>query len=439
MPTAKNNNTIFSPAAMLASAGERYDSRLMANVFAAMLQEDEEVSNLMARKRLELAEQMHNKPISYSEKSGWYTDVPDPTRPDGRRKIRKATKEKVLEELAVHYIDNNGKPKNLTMAQVYPKWLEWKKTPDNDTTISRFEAIWKAYYAGEPISQSIINKPMDKLTSLELREWAEALLKKLHPVNKKKSMRIFSIINGVFEFAADEDRMIVPDNTWQRARKKINQKLIVPTVTPSNESQVFTDDERRQIKQMVYDDLKKYKNKPTSAGLQILFIFETALRIGECCGLKWSDIQNGELHIQRQANNTGVKESTKTSNGYRVIPLTTEALRILDDVAKYNEEHNLTAEWIFQGNNPKYDYRLSDDAVNNKLRKLCARLGTENKTAHKLRKTALSILMDSDEISKRTVQRFAGHADIATTQRYYSFERRSKEEQAKAIEKALSL
>ena len=122
MPTAKNNNTIFSPAAMLASAG--YDSRLMANVFAAMLQEDEEVNNLMARKRLELAEQMHNKPISYSEKSGWYTDVPDPTRPDGRRKIRKSTKEKVLEELAVHYIDNNGKPKNLTMAQVYPKWLE---------------------------------------------------------------------------------------------------------------------------------------------------------------------------------------------------------------------------------------------------------------------------------------------------------------------------
>ena len=280
---------------------------------------------------------------------------------------------------------------------------------------------------------------MDKLTSLELREWAEELLKKHYPVNKKKYFRIVQPMSEIFNFAADEDRMIVPSNTWQKAKKKINQKLIVPTVTPSDSSQVFTDDERRMIKKMVYEDLEKYKNKPTSAGLQILFIFETALRIGECCGLKWSDIKDGELHVQRQANNKGVKEWTKTSNGYRVIPLTTEALRILDDVAKYNEEHNLTREWIFQGNNPTYGYRLSDDAVNNKLRKLCSRLGTETKTAHKLRKTALSILMDSDEISKRTVQRFAGHADIATTQRYYSFERRSKEEQAKAIEKALSL
>ena len=437
MPTAKNNNTIFSPAAIAASAG--YDSRLMANVFAAMLQEDEEVNNLMARKRLELAEQMHNKPISHSTRSGWYTDIPDPTRPDGRRKIRKSTKEKVLEELAVYYIDNNGKPKNLTMAQVYSEWLEQKRTPGNSTTISRLEAVWKAYYANEPISQSIINKPMDKLTSLELREWAEELLKKHYPVKKTKYFRMMQPMSEIFEFASDEDRMIVPDNTWQRAKKKINTKLIVPTVTPSDSSQVFTDDERRMIKKMVYEDLEKYKNKPTSAGLQILFIFETALRIGECCGLKWSDIKDGELHIQRQANNDGVKEWTKTSNGYRVIPLTTEALRILDDVAEYNEKHNLTAEWIFQGNNPKYDYRLSSDAVNNKLRKLCERLGTETKTAHKLRKTALSALMDSDEISNRTVQRFAGHAQIGTTLSFYNFERRSKAEQAKAIEKALSL
>ena len=47
--------------------------------------------------------------------------------------------------------------------------------------------------------------------------------------------------------------------------------------------------------------------------------------------------------------------------------------------------------------------------------------------------------MDSPDISKRTVQRFAGHSDISTTQRYYSFERRTLEEQAIAIDKALSL
>ena len=64
---------------------------------------------------------------------------------------------------------------------------------------------------------------------------------------------------------------------------------------------------------------------------------------------------------------------------------------------------------------------------------------TADKSPHKLRKTCLSTLLDCPNISDRTVQRFAGHSDIATTHKYYSFERRSKEEQAKAIDAALAL
>jgi len=73
------------------------------------------------------------------------------------------------------------------------------------------------------------------------------------------------------------------------------------------------------------------------------------------------------------------------------------------------------------------------------LRKLCIRLGIEIKTVHKIRKTVLSALLDSPNVNKRTVQRFAGHGDISTTDKYYNFDRRSKEEQAKAINEALSL
>lgn len=274
--------------------------------------------------------------------------------------------------------------------------------------------------------------------TLMLREWAESLLKKHYPVDKKKFSRIFSIVNQCFEYASDEDVQIVPANTWQKARKKINRELIVSKPLPSDEAQVFTDDERRQIKVMVYEDLKRYIKHPTSAGLEILFLFETGLRISECTGLKWSDIKNGRLYIRRQATNEGVKEWTKTDAGFRDIPLTTEALRILDDVKQFNEEHGFTAEWIFQGNNPDYDYRLSYNAADRKLRKLCVRLDTVSKSSHKCRKTCISTLLDSPLINNRTVQRFAGHQDISTTLGYYSFERKSKEEQAKAIDLALS-
>ena len=93
--------------------------------------------------------------------------------------------------------------------------------------------------------------------------------------------------------------------------KKLNKELIVARPTAPDDTQVFTDAERLKIRQMVYEDMERYQKQPTSAGLQILFLFETGLRIGECCGLKWSDIRDNRLYIRRQANNERVKRMDK--------------------------------------------------------------------------------------------------------------------------------
>lgn len=123
----------------------------------------------------------------------------------------------------------------------------------------------------------------------------------------------------------------------------------------------------------------------------------------------------------------------------RDIPLTKEAQSILQEVRQFNQEHGYHAEWIFQSNNPDYDFRLSYNAADRKLRKLCARLDTVIKSPHKCRKTCISTLLDCPDINNRTVQRFAGHQDLSTTFGYYSFERKSKEAQAEAIDSALTI
>lgn len=388
------------------------------------------------KKRIQRAKAMHPYEIHYTEKSGYFTNVDDETASSGKRKVRRCSEESLWEALADWYIDNT---KSLTLTEIYQKWLNWKRTPSNADNIKRIEAEWRIYYENEPLSKEILEKPMCRITPLMLREWAELLMKKHFPIDKKKFSRMFSIVNQCFEYASDEDIAIVSENVWQRARKKINKDLFTTKPLPSDEEQVFTDEERKQIKVMVREDLERYKKQPTSAGLQILFMFETGLRIGECCGLKWSDIKNNRLYIRRQANNERVKEQAKTASGYRDIPLTKEAQKILREVEAYNQQQGYTAEWIFQSGNPKYDYRLSYNAADRKLRKLCDRLDTATKSPHKCRKTCLSILLDCPDINNRTVQRFAGHRDISTTLGYYSFERKSKEAQAEAIDSALSI
>ena len=390
----------------------------------------------MKRRHLQ-AQRMHKYPIKYTPKSGWFTDVDDFTMPKGKRKIRKSTEEKLLEALAEWYIDQEGRRTSIDF--IFHTWLEWKETPTNAANLDRIKKAWETYYDSEPMSQSLIHKPMGQITTLELRKWAENLLRKHHPVDRKKFSRMFSIINNCYEFACDEDVNVVQTNLWQKARKKINPDLMVTNPTPTDDSQVFTDDERRLMRQMVFEDLETYSDRPTSAGLQILFMLETGLRMGECCGLKWSDVRNGRLYVQRQARNDGVREWTKTTNGYRDIPLTDEAMRILEAVKQFNEAQGFDHEWIFQSNKAEYDYRLSYNAANNKLRKLCIRMDSVIKSPHKLRKTCLSALIDNPNVSNRTVQRFAGHSDITTTLTYYSFDRSTKEEQAMAINEALKL
>lgn len=414
--------------------------RFPSLVFDGMMSDDEVLKIITMKKTIALALQRHNHKIYHSEKSGWFTDVDDPAKASQKpstTRIHKSTEEKLWLALAEWY--SNLDKKNLSLAELYPKWLERKTTPKNAQTIKRIQASWKAYYADEPLSQELLHTPLPNVTALMLTEWSESLLKKHYPVDQRKFSRMFSIVKQCFEYASDEDVAILTTDTWARARKKINRELLTESPTPLDEEQVFTDEERRQIIEMVHTDLQRYQKQASSAGLQILFLFETGLRIGECCGLKWSDVKEKRLYIQRQADNDGVKNWTKTGSSRRDIPLTTRAQDILREVADFNKAHGYDHEWIFQSNNPAYDYRLSYNAADRKLRKLCARLDTVCKSPHKLRKTCISTLLDNPKVNNRTVQRFAGHSNLGTTNSFYNFDRKSKEEQAQAIDEALKV
>lgn len=406
---------------------------------SGIIEMDEMLDKIVEMKKriqqIKQIKEMHPYEIHSTEKSGWFTSVDDPTQPNGKRKIRRANEDSFWNAMIDWYI--NSTDKNISFKQLFDKWIKWKTTPNNEANIQRIMASWKAYYLDEPLSKKLLETPVSQITSLMLREWAEELMK-IHQPDKKKFSRMFTIVNQCFEYASDEDIAIVTKNTWQKARKKLNKSLTKQNVTPADDTQVFTDEERRQIQQMVHSDLIKYKKQSSSAGLQILFLFETGLRIGECCGLKWSDVKNKRLYVHRQADNNRVKETTKTCSSYRDIPLTKEAQRILEEVKKFNLEHGYRAEWIFQSNNPEYDYRLSYNAADRKLRKLCARLDSEMRSPHKCRKTCISTLLDSP-VNSRTVQRFAGHQDISTTYTFYNYERKSKKEQAEAIDAALAV
>lgn len=416
------------------------ESLYLDNFTAADLKEVLENIHIMKKalkiKELrELARQKHPFSIGHSEKSGWYTDVKDDEE-SKRRKVRKSTEDQLLDYLVEFYHLSLEPEVQITIRYLYELWFKRKETPNNQETMRRYSYIWKAYYDNEPISHEVINKPLKDITKKELRDWAEDLIRK-HEPDRKKFNNIFSIISQLYIFADEEELEDIGDTAiWDKAKHMINKKLLREDEIIEPETQVFTDEEILWIQEEVRKDLKRYEKQSSSAGLQILFLIETALRIGEACGLKWSDIDYDKkiLYIRRQANNERVKQP-KTKTSIRKIPLTVEAIKILDEVKAFNAEHNYDKEWIFQSDNADYEYRLSYNAADRKLRKLCNRMHAEERSPHKIRKTTLSLLCDS--INIKTAQKFAGHKDCTTTQKYYYFDRSSEEEQAVKINQAI--
>ncbi len=398
---------------------------------------DEMLDVLTSQKRYLSAIQLHRYEIHHTAKSGYFTYVDDDTAPNGRRFIRKAHKKQLLDELVAWYVDHTGNNGRLTLTDIYGQWIKWKATPNNVSNIKRIKAEWNAYYLNEPLTEELLSKPFVKITDLDLRDWAESLLRK-HLPDKIKYYRIFLIINNCYEFAVDPYRKIVTTNLWVQAKKTINPALIKRRKNYESDTQVFTETEHCKLKDMIYDDLKRYKKQSSSAGLQILFLIQTGIRIGECCGLMWSDIRGEYIYISRQANNDGVIDHTKTEKGTRIVPLTDEAKKILADIKAFNEEHGYNAEWVFQSGNPKYDNRLSYNAADRKLRRLCDRIGTKRKSPHKCRKTYISALIDAG-VSPRTVQQLVGHEELSTTLNNYYYDRDYDDDLFQKINKALSI
>ena len=81
----------------------------------------------------------------------------------------------------------------------------------------------------------------------------------------------------------------------------------------------------------------------------------------------------------------------------------------------------------FFQNNPEVNFQIH----------MILELGITFRSSHKLRKTAISSLVNSG-ISLNTVRQFAGHVDERTTLRYYTYDRDSRAEKDEKFESALA-
>ncbi len=390
----------------------------------------DDVAADMNKKRKEKILREHPYPITQGKDGRYRTYVKE----DGqkRKQIAKSTYEDVLDVLYDFYEYKvvptvKAKP---TVEDLYPQWIELKKLhAAAPTYLKRIQSNWNNWYEGK----EIVKRPVDELTKLDMDVFLHELIQGVNQ-KKKEFYNISMIMRQVLDYAVDAD--IIEKNPMRKVRVD-GRHVFVPEKKKKNETQVFTREEVAALHEIAWKDFETdHMSVHKLAPLAFLFQFQTGVRIGELVAVRYEDVLDGEIYINRMYRHDykEIVEYTKGHHDGRYIVLTHEAQQLIATAKAYQQEHGLDdSGYIFSIN----DEPLSYYAIRKLYARYCDEIGTVEKSSHKARKTYISALIDGG-VNINTIRDLVGHMDERTTYKSYCYDRRPKPERVALIEKALS-
>lgn len=376
----------------------------------------------------------HPYSIWQGKDNRWRTYLPDASAARGKRLIAKTNREDLEAAIvkAFNEEENQLDIKKFTLDDIFPDWLEYKRLHTTaETYITRIQSDWNTHYK----DTDIIQIPLIKLDKLTLDCWAHKLIQD-NNLTKNAYYNITVIMRQCLNYAVDKG--YISSNPFSSV-KIDSQRMFRKVQKKQDETQVFLKSEQKSILPLAWDDFYNKTKNYVLAPLALLFQFQTGIRIGELCVIRYEDLteQNGYIHIQRmlRRDTAEVVSHTKTAAGDRFVPLTSEAQKLIDTARQYQKDHHYPDNgYIFSIN----DKPLTERCISTLYTKYCKKLGIIQKSSHKARKTFVSNLI-SNGVNINTVRQAAGHADEKTTYNNYCYDTSEEDEKKMQFEKALSL
>ena len=362
----------------------------------------------------------------------WRTYVPDKTNKYGRKLIIKANEESLYQWLKDFYEEAllADLLDKVNLEIFYSEWLEYKRLHTTaPTTITRIESDWKTFYLGN----AIIKIPLNKLNKLTLDMWAHKLIKE-NNMTRKKYVNVQLIMRQALAYAVDLE--IIENNPMESVR--IDKRIFRKEQKKPDATQVYTSEEKKQLLALAWEDFRESTKFYELSPLALAFQFQTGLRIGELCAVRYEDIETEDfIHIQRMVrrDTKEIVPHTKTDCGDRFVYLTEEAKRIIETAKERQRELRVNSEgYIFS----LTDEPIPERCISSLLKKYCNKLGILHRSSHKIRKTYGSSLLEGG-VSINTTRIMLGHSDEKTTLKYYCFDTHTEDEKKKIFENALKM
>ena len=408
-----------------------------------MSQTSRQVEELNKKKALE----QHPYSIYYREATGyWYTHLPDETKKEKRRKIKRKNKENLENAIVEFYsAPEKSKEKLDTLREIYPKWSRYIASQYSaSTTVRRYDNDWNRWLTNDPI----VDRPLVTIDYIAFNMWAHGMVKGENvikqPMTNKQYYNMITVVKGCLDYAVE--KKVISENPFWRIKIKKQLFHVSKKEFEDDRDQVFSEDEFPEVRELA---LKEYYETRDEVALAVYVISYTGMRAGEVCALKWKSISKDMTEVTvsaqivkketRDADGNWKKvewiyvDHTKTKNGIRNLYIPKKVQKVLKEHKKYKKPKS-EEDMVFSRADGTY---ITNNQTYRRTVKYSSKVQTYRKGTHKLRKTYLSALYDGG-VHESTLTKIAGHAiDGKTLRKHYLKDRKGQDEVRENIEKIL--
>ena len=315
---------------------------------------------------------------------------------------KKKAKEK-QSQLDVGIYQTNDK---ITLNQYFDEWIKQKEMAVKESTIFTYRNVYRNNIA------PTLGK--HKIKTLERRQ----IVSMLNQVAEEKGI-------GAANYAR---RVIV-----SILGAAIHDDIIVRNVAAGIPSFKATGKPARET---IHRELTDHELKAFFRAIQYTrhynafrFMLYTGVRVGECCGLQWRDVdrKNGIIHIRKTVtrNSEGkwiLGETPKTRTSKRDIPINKAVQEVIEEQWNlYRDTHDVLAmnDLVFPGERGQI---VTSNVFNNLILEALAKKGTAKMapfSVHAFRDTFASRAIRAG-IAPNTLKEILGHASLSMTMDLYA-------------------
>lgn len=317
---------------------------------------------------------------------------------------------------------------------VFTEWLDFKVTLDglSRRSYDRYLSDYSRFFHPNFHFMQI---PFSKITPEDLEFFIRRSIVDNSLTNKAYS-KIRLILRGVFKFAYKKGYTKLHIDVCLEDMN-LSERIFSKSIH-EDEKEVFTQEEET----MIIRYIDSHPADLTGQGIKLLFL--TGMRIGELAVLTFDDVH--EQYISVSKTETSYKERDedgnvlrikyeikpfpKTEAGIRSIIIPSEVHKIVQTIQTISPANE--GNFLFYGRSE----RMHGAVFSQRLRNICKSLGIQPRSAHKIRKTYSTKLINSG-LEKSIIIKQMGHTDFSTTDKFYYYNNLKKEEMVNRITRAL--